>query len=590
MNAGAHVSLGSGGAMEMTQFTVYNSQKDPRTLKTRGTLRIRAAFTLKSPYGIREVRISDSDREVMRIFDGKGAKEFTKEFELVHDKQHYLLLEAVDGKGNKVVSHPVIIYDYKQGFFRCGDNLNILGPLGLILHPDRSEKFPQIKPLRNANLYSYFGEDSGSALCPHPIAQSFNIFYTNNGEAYPSQKFTVENLRMDLQLSSGDLQIGETIIDSLCEKYDNERRPGPAMSSPARIVEEHPWFIHKQRAYSTRDRVDFHVQWDHRRMNESLIDYDGGFQYFEGEVTFKRDITFNQHTYPSIALGRFMIHPQNVSKMFADQIIWIDPEKGLQNVIHEIGKKESMKGAVAENGFLAFMNSKIGYLGIIPVTGQFGFSYSSGRLMYGPLMPGKSYKKGDVVRYAYITGTFSDKARDEKRIAQAAGILRDKTYPNTLKKGTLNKNGFFYDVTAKDHQAEFTLHKAGLGIDLPIRIRGLEDNGCAAAYTSQRPWFRFVGFDTKEKFAYLQEPIDQKNDIWVGNVFLASDKNLKLTLVVDGQDKKKGPFLEIHNPTDILIETRIWSPEGTPVFGGKSFTVKVPAKDSVFCDPDGKLK
>ena len=44
-------------------------------------------------------------------------------------------------------------------------------------------------------------------------------------------------------------------------------------------------------------------------------------------------------------------------------------------------------------------------------------------------------------------------------------------------------------------------------IDLPIRVRGLENNGCAAVYSTKRPWFRFIPVDT-EGTAWFQEPID----------------------------------------------------------------------------------
>lgn len=594
LDAGSHVSIGQKGAMELKLFQAINCQQDPRVLRTRGTQRVPTRFIVTSPNGIKEVRIYDSDRELLRTFIGKGQKVLTKDFELVHDKQRYLLLEATDTKGNKLISHPIILYDYKQGFFRCGDNLNILGPLGLIMHPDRSERFPQTKPLRTAGLYSYSGEDSGSALCPFPRARSLHRFYLDKiGEAFPGQRLKNENLRMDVQLAGGDLQVVDTIIDSICEKYDNHLRPGPATCSPARILGKHPYFVHNQRAYSARDRVDFHVMWDNRRKYEAMENYDSGFQYFEGEVTFTKDVTFHKHMNLSVVLGEINIHPPKIVRTLSDKIIWIDPVKGLQTVTYQPGKKQNMKKVLAENGFVTLINSKIGYIGVIPCgsDGKFAFDYNrNGRLAYGLNLCGRTFRKGESFRYSYIVGTYSDNVRDHKKIALSAAILRDKKYPYTIKQGTLNKNGFFFDVTAKDNRAEFTLHQKGLGIDLPIRVRGLEDNGCVAVYSTLRPRFRFVGFDTKDKFVYFQESIDSKNHIRVGNIFLASNKALKLTLVTDGQNPGKKPFLEIHNPTGKAVTARIWSPKGTPEFGGRAFTVTVPAKGSVFRYTDGKQK
>ena len=38
-----------------------------------------------------------------------------------------------------------------------------------------------------------------------------------------------------------------------------------------------------------------------------------------------------------------------------------------------------------------------------------------------------------------------------------------------------------------------------LTIDLPIRVRGLENNGCAAVYSTKRPWFRFIPVDRRAR-------------------------------------------------------------------------------------------
>ena len=116
---------------------------------------------------------------------------------------------------------------------------------------------------------------------------------------------------------------------------------------------------------------------------------------------------------------------------------------------------------------------------------------------------------------------------------------------------------------------------------MPIKVSGLHNNGCAAIYSTKRPYFRFIGIADGENTAYTQEPMDEKNDIWIGNIFTADNKDLKLTLVADGRFPGANTFLEIHNPTSKTISAVISSPANTPVFGGKSFKVKVPAKSSV---------
>ncbi|PIX37255.1 MAG: hypothetical protein COZ57_35310, partial [Armatimonadetes bacterium CG_4_8_14_3_um_filter_66_20] len=139
---------------------------------------------------------------------------------------------------------------------------------------------------------------------------------------------------------------------------------------------------------------------------------------------------------------------------------------------------------------------------------------------------------------------------------------------------------------ATDGEAAFTLGPQQLLIDLPIRVTGLQDNGCCAVYSNHRPWFRPV--PVHDGIAYFQEPIERANEVWVGNVFVSDNPNVKLTLVADGQAEGRKPFLEVHNPTDGAIATTLRSPEHAPVFGGMTREVTVPAGDSVRLRGDGR--
>jgi hypothetical protein len=89
----------------------------------------------------------------------------------------------------------------------------------------------------------------------------------------------------------------------------------------------------------------------------------------------------------------------------------------------------------------------------------------------------------------------------------------------------------------------------------------------------------------------LQEDITDANKLWIGNPFVADDPAVKLALVVDGQAPGKPPLLEIHNPTDQPITTRIVSPPHTPLFGGISTSVGIPAGDSTWLQiVDGRFR
>jgi hypothetical protein len=160
-------------------------------------------------------------------------------------------------------------------------------------------------------------------------------------------------------------------------------------------------------------------------------------------------------------------------------------------------------------------------------------------------------------------------------------------YPVEMKTGQLEDAVFFFTCRAEKSEASFVLGPQDLIIELPIRVRGLENNGCAALWSTKHPWFRFIPVDM-DGTAWFQEDIDRKNEMWVGNPFVCDNKEVKITLVVDGQAESKLPFVELHNPTDKEVQTKIHSPAGTPLFGGSTATVHIPAGDSVRWEIKGK--
>ena len=107
--------------------------------------------------------------------------------------------------------------------------------------------------------------------------------------------------------------------------------------------------------------------------------------------------------------------------------------------------------------------------------------------------------------------------------------------------------------------------------DWPFFIRDVEDNGAAAYYDHAKGVFTFV--PVHDRTMYFQMPLEKGASFWGGNLFLSSDRDLKLTPVLYGT---ANAFLEVHNPTDREIRAEITSPELAPVYGGKRFSVSIP--------------
>lgn len=243
------------------------------------------------------------------------------------------------------------------------------------------------------------------------------------------------------------------------------------------------------------------------------------------------------------------------------------------------------------------MPSLVGYLGFLVPP---GFTYS----YYGRLGPkewpnaieiglgrdGEQVQAGTVWRYQFAMGTFAVPQTGNDILEDTVAALNmtgEATgYPVTMQAGELTNSTFFLTLRAAAGETAFTLGQRELIVDLPIRVEGLVDNGCAAVYTKNRPWFRFV--PVVKGTAYFQESTEADNELWVGNPFLCDNPAVRLTLVVDGQAEGRKPRLEVHNPTDQPATVTLTSPPHTPLFGGASGKVTVPAGDSVWLEIDGK--
>ncbi|MDZ4200508.1 MAG: hypothetical protein U1E27_14630 [Kiritimatiellia bacterium] len=573
------------------QWHVSNRQMESHFVHTRGAQRVIVTLRADNPAGLREVRVRDADQGVIRRFRAtEGATRLSQSFELIHDRQHWLTLEVEDSTGGITISSPVLLFCYKQGLFRCSDNLNTLGPLGFVIHPDRNESLPLVQYFRNAEQYSIQGWDRAGPDLPTPSGRrSDSIFTAETAVDWPSGYPQAENImlgrRMKIDLAGHDLQIIRMHKDTLVERFDNGKRPGPAMASPPRRVAENEYFETEETLVAPRDRMDHYLAWNHRRYFQSLETWNGSFMWHEGQIRVKKDLTLNRHG--GIALGG--VHfPFDLQRGVGTMFLAREPEQGIvSDALVADRQTRRRQGEVEAGGFFGQMNSVVGYIGIFPAAGSERIAYRSvlpGRLEFGLGKSGEVVRAGTVLKYAFLAGTIPDSAPSGVRMEQIAQGFNlaggTNGYPVEIKTGSLESAVFMFTIHAVAQEASFRLGpQKGLGIDLPIRVRDLQDNGCAAVYSTARPWFHFV--PVLDGTAWFQEPIDDANSIWAGNVFVCDHPEIRMTLVADGLGKDEAPFLEIHNPTAESLEVELHSPAGTPLFGGTSFRVRIPAGDSV---------
>ena len=567
-------------------WDAIDAQMEDNWAVTRGAQRVRLKFVVRSADGIAEVRVHDADMGIVRRFLGSGQKELTREFEIVDDRAHYLALEVVDTHGKRAWSWYQFVYSYKQGLFRCGDNLNILCGVGLIWMPNAGSMLPAAKSFDNASQANLRWGWDGCPGSPQPSVENTDGVSLTTG-AYPDwNKDGCSGSVFDTILSSYNLQITSVSKTMLSESFCTPTRPSYAMASLPRDQGPLDYYHRDHTIYVPMSRTDNYVAFNYRRPREAQKDYRGGLVWHEGEYVFTRDVTLKGAVPIAIAQLRC---PASLDKGWGTTLVVKEqPDRVRFGVVRDAQHPVLLSGTLRGGGYLAAMQSLVGYNGfLVPPGNEFTY-YASATgdtcaALIGLGHDGEAVKAGTVMKYAYAVGTFADDRSGNALLEDTCAALNlgggSAGYPCNVRTGKLVDGVFFLTARADRNEAVLALGPRDLMIDLPIRVQGLENNGCAAVYSSARPWFRYVPLvgDT----AYFQERILPANDVWVGNPFVCDDKLVKLTLVVDGQAAGKAPFLEVHNPTDKPLATRIWSPAHTPLFGGFSQAVRIPAGDSV---------
>lgn len=575
------------------QWLVANQQMGHNWRATRGSQRVIARFAVQAEAGIAEVLVHDAEQTAFRRFAGEGATTLERDFEVVHDRQHWLMLEVVDRAGRRAFSAPCWVFSYTEGHARCGDNANWQDSGSEIMWP--GEQLLAVARGTPRGTYAEMSRDGASALAPlavcHEVADTIDI---QGVGPYPRKEALGKVTTA--RLASTNI----IIVDQRMDRLSDQRDPARTHLGwiPADIA-GNEWFERTHTSYFLRDRRDFNLIWGMRRNREGHAPYQGGLIWNEGEIRFKKDCVLDGDL--PIPLLR-MVAPRDRARGFGGSLLVVDAERGRQVLAVDESRDTVVTGTLAAGGFASLLpcgrwhptvfapaGSELTYRIRFPKDWIDG-EWSGDELIVGLGRKGQAVKAGTVLRYRFAAGTLLDQA-DGGHTAEAAwtklaGIASgcncgggQAGYALTATTGSVLDATFFCRLRASAGEASFSAGPQALPIDLPIQVQGVEDNGCAAVFSTVRPWFRFL--PVHDGAAWFQEPIDAVNRMWVGNLFLSDAKALRLNVVIDGQPAGAQPFIEVHNPTTADISARLWSPPGTPEIGGLSGPVAVPAGTSV---------
>ncbi len=545
--------------------------------------RVRLKLAVSSPAGIREVKVHDGTRGLFRRFDGGGKKQFSAEFDALHDRVHHLVLEVTDRNGRSAVSPEVLIQNPYYAITRCTDNLNLLGYSTLLMHPpchqvpvlrDFEDTYSARLDMNKKDLAPVAGIDTGVPFLFKPCAE-LNISISTEKGDQPGGSNQLDELNAVLQrypVNSNEISI-LTQDSKRRVRTDKRHRPDRRMTytyySFFPLGEGQPIADIKHTAYLMRSRIRPSSKAVRPWLAED--DYRGGLMYHRISLKFKRDAVLKGEV-PIRLISLFSGSKYySEERGFHDRFAVETPEG-----VTEGPACIARSGELKNGGFATLLSSNSARrIMVLPQSGSMRPKFQlakNGTLVIGFGSHGQKIKAGEEVTFFLAVCTCTDPQNTAEFCRKLAERLNRPPVNAVMKTGKVISTPGFLSFDADGGEVEAELGAIPLICDWPFAIHGVEDNGTAAYYSKERGIFTFV--PVQDNTMYFQMPLEKPASFWAGNLFTASNRSLKLTPVLYGTAK---PFMEISNSADREIRAEIVSPRHAPVYGGKRFSVSIPA-------------
>jgi hypothetical protein len=181
---------------------------------------------------------------------------------------------------------------------------------------------------------------------------------------------------------------------------------------------------------------------------------------------------------------------------------------------------------------------------------------------YGRL--GESYRKGDVIPFRFVSyvgapSTAPDNRSLEQFRADYGLSGAAPAYTVTPRAGKVLGTRYVLELEAADGGFGGVIGKAKLDTRLPLRVHGVNPNWSCGIVERTEKWWLPIGVMDDLKLtpeqqatptryaAYATLDLSKDRDVWIGNVLLCDQPELKLTLLPEGDGRFS---IEAHNPTD----------------------------------------
>jgi hypothetical protein len=526
-----------------------------------------------SPVGLKEVAVYDGTR-LFRRFLPQGKHEFEFQLDLTHDRQHNLVLAATDTAGGRAISGEQWDRNHRLEEFMCGDRNNQLSygyvinkdGIGLMLGGNQTLGTP-IK--RIASGISPAGTFKNDLLLGAPAfdgaAGGEPEVWENVGVISPAHPVAEPNVTEARRLlHTRDLMIGD----------------GPREHTFADGVAVHNvWHT----LWRTQPVKEYRVN---RRNHFFQVDPDSPLAVFlwQIDITMKEDLAnqgFRIATMQSRETRTWALR-RDAKTLETGQ--WDQPAP-------EPARRLAVPFGPA--AYAAFLDSPLGGAAIFPLSeGPAANVNLAGRGSLEITLPAGAapQKKGEtrqiqfllvgIPRRCTLTEHWPPSQEVVERFYHDFGLGGGKTgYTLRLGQGKLLSQRYILAIDGAEAGCFSGQLEGKLVSSLPVTVSNLNDRWSAFLYDRSLKQARPVG--VFEGTAWATICLAGRADLFVGHPVVADSPELLIQLTQSGDDAWT---LELHNPTEAPIVTRVRANPAFDPLKGKAFPdgpVTVPAGASV---------
>ncbi len=529
-----------------------------------GSYRYRMVIRAHAAVPLRLVEVWGGGQIIRRYRPNTAS--FYVAFDDEHARQRGMLLRVVDANGREALATSIMVHDKMMVWYWCGDHCNALpygqgvtragSPtgLGLVTHV-KGAFTPAGGPGGTfSEAWDYVPSGTDTSL------PGLNLF---GGVRFVSDQGPVPHPNVCLMSDSHfwyanrDVLITRMAVDTYAEwdKYVPKEQPT--------INGWYPYVLTKP----TEDMDIVHDDIDlHRDAGEPSL------QLCRGEVRFKRDVTLSDRA------------PLNLVLM---ELGWNTVKQGMYTKNGKVPEPGSVTGKLGTGNWLTWP-ADLGSATVFALDPHFAVDAAvdqdgkqNGRPAFGYALGKRTFRKGDVFRYEFLlmrwpVGTTMEDRLDAK-VAAALNLTRPGTGArlDATRGQVLGTRGVM-DLEGRDGVFQGTLAKMNLGMRLPLRVHGLNENWTIAVWRPGMNLLMPIGLDPAGWAWTSLDPVADAGPIFLGNVLTCEAHAVILRLF---QRTGGGWEIVAHNPTEQTVKTTVRGTAGGPVAGLEKTLTLAPGEE-----------